>query len=406
MRIATCMALVAALLLTAPHATAEEAPDYTAESLIFVQGDLPSGWKLLDSEDCPEELPTEEQVSEAGGDAVDAFELTVEYRLIGMADGSKAVVAIMDADLEGGPAVYVNGLKALAAPAGWKVVELAHPQRVMLVAAAAEKLDEVAAWQTKVAAQKLARMAYDRLLMDFQDGKSGKLSIQRAEEYADAALKLSKNMPAARAIQGVTAIFKDDKDGGIKTLKGALAANGDLAPTDRMKWFGWGVIGRARINDTEKKPATESENKEAVAAFRSALGYQDAAIEEANELNDPYLRLRVWGTRYNLCCGLVRIGEKDAAFKELETCMTVGKRLLSLGKRWGRWFEHAWFWDKDLEPVRKDPRFMELMKKHAPDEYDWAKRTEELTKAKKKSDEEKARQKAAKEKEKAGGANG
>lgn len=411
MRIATCMALAATLLFTAPYALADEAPDFTAESLIFVQDDLPSGWKLLDSEDCPAELPNEEQVSEAGGDDVDAFELTVEYRLIGMSGGGMAVVAIMDADLEGGPAVYTTGLKALAAPGGWKIVELGHPQRVMLVAGTPEKMDEIVAWQTKVAAQKLALMAYDRLLSDFQDGKSGKLSIQRATEYADAALKLKANMPAARAIHGVTAIFKDDKDGGIKTLKGALAASGDLAPTARMKWFGWGMIDRTRINDTEEKPATAAENKEAVAAFRTALQYQDAAIAEANERNDPYLRLRVWGTRYNLCCGLVRIGDKDSAFKELETCMTVGKRLLSLGKRWGRWFEHAWFWDKDLEPVRQDPRFMTLMKKHAPDQYDWTKRTEELQKAKKKSDEEKAKQKAQKakadkEKEKGGGASG
>ena len=126
------------------------------------------------------------------------------------------------------------------------------------------------------------------------------------------------------------------------------------------------------------------------------MRYEDQAIEEANERNDQYLRLRVWGTRYNMCCGLVRIKSHDEAFKELETCMTIGKRLLSLGNRWQRWFEHAWFWDKDLEPIRKDPRFMPLMKKVAPDEYDWEKRTPELEKAKKQMEEQRAKQEAAK----------
>ncbi|MDJ0976081.1 MAG: hypothetical protein QNJ98_16600 [Planctomycetota bacterium] len=395
MRALPLLALVCCLALAVP-AYADEAPDFTAETLIFVQDDLPSGWKLLDSGDCPPELPSEDRVTEAGGEDVDSFAITCEYRLVKAPGGMQAVVAIVDVDLDEDTPKYINGLKAIAAPNAWKVVELGHAQRVMLVAAPAEKIDELVSWQKDIAARNLMVLAYDRLLSDFQDGKSGKLSMERAGEYASAALSIRKGMSGAKAVQGMVMLMKDDKEGGISTVRKALGDSGKLAATPRMRFFGWGLIGRALINDTEEKPATAQQNKDAVEAFKNAMRYEDQAIEEANERNDQYLRLRVWGTRYNMCCGLVRIKSNDEAFKELETCMTIGKRLLSLGNRWQRWFEHAWFWDKDLEPIRKDPRFMPLMKKVAPDEYDWEKRTPELEKAKKQMEEQRAKQEAAK----------
>ncbi len=410
MRLAARLALAAALFLAAPAAFAEEAPDYTAESLIFVQDDLPSGWKLLDSSDCPAELPSEDQVLEAGGDAVDAFSLTAEYRLLQGPGGAQAVIVIVDVDHDEGTAAYVNGLKGLAMPKGWKVVDLGHTQRVMLVAGPAEKLDELVAFQKDVAARNLVKLAYERLLSDFQDGKSGRLSIKRAGEYADAALKVRDGSAAAKAIHGFTQLMKEDNEGGISTVRKAMQTSGKHSPTPRMRFFGWGLIGRALINDTPKKPATEQENKDAVEAFKKAMQYEDEAIAEANERNDQYLRLRVWGTRYNLCCGLVRIKSTAEAYKQLETCMTIGKRLLSLGNRWQRWFEHAWFWDEDLAPIRTEKRFVDLMKKHAPDKYDWEKRKPELEKLKKKRDEERKKQEAAKkaeeEKKKGGGGAG
>ncbi len=395
MRALPLLALVCSLVLAVP-AHAEEAPDFTAETLIFVQDDLPSGWKLLDSGDCPPELPSEDRVTEAGGEAVDAFAITCEYRLVQAPGGVQAVVAIVDVDLDEDTPKYLSGLKALASPNAWKVVELGHAQRVMLVAAPAEKLDELVSWQQDIAARNLMVLAYDRLLSDFQDGKSGKLSLERAGEYASAALTIRKGMSGAKAIQGMVMLMKEDKEGGISTVRKALGDSGKLAATPRMRFFGWGLIGRALINDTKEKPATPQQNKDAVEAFKNAMRYEDQAIAEANERNDQYLRLRVWGTRYNMCCGLVRIKSHDEAFRELETCMTIGKRLLSLGNRWQRWFEHAWFWDEDLEPIRKDPRFMTLMKKVAPDEYDWEKRTPELEKAKKQMEEQRAKQEAAK----------
>lgn len=395
MRVAPGLVLVCALALAAP-AHAEEAPEYTAETLIFVQDDLPSGWKLLDSEACPPALPTEEKVTEAGGEGVDSFAITCEYRLVQGPGGVKAVIAIVDVDLEDESPTYLRGLKAMATEGSFQVVELGHAQRVMLVAAPAEAQEALIEWQKDVAARNLVRLAYRRLLVDFQDGKSGKLSMERAGEYAEAALAIRPGMSGAKAIQGMVQIMQEDQDAGVSNLRKALGDSGKLAATPRMRFFGWGLIGRALINDTKEKPATPQQNKDAVEAFRQAMQYEEHAIQEANDRNDAYLRLRVWGTRYNLCCGLVRIQSHDEAFKELETCMTIGKRLLSLGDRWQRWFEHAWFWDKDLEPIRKDPRFMTLMKKVAPDDYDWEKRTPELEKAKERMEAERAKQEAAK----------
>jgi len=56
-------------------------------------------------------------------------------------------------------------------------------------------------------------------------------------------------------------------------------------------------------------------------------------------------------TQYNAACGYAQLGDIDKAFELLE------RGLPNAGPEWGRWIQH----DSSLDPLRKDPRYRELL---------------------------------------------
>jgi len=56
-------------------------------------------------------------------------------------------------------------------------------------------------------------------------------------------------------------------------------------------------------------------------------------------------------TQYNAACGYAQLGDIDKAFELLK------RGLPNAGPEWGRWIQH----DSSLDPLRKDPRYRELL---------------------------------------------
>jgi quercetin dioxygenase-like cupin family protein len=72
------------------------------------------------------------------------------------------------------------------------------------------------------------------------------------------------------------------------------------------------------------------------------------AIMEARDVPEEYL----WGRHYNLACYEAMAGESDAAFVHLRKAVELN------GDQVMNWLPH----DTDLDPLRDDPRFAELLK--------------------------------------------
>ena len=416
MRRLSCLTALLALLL-GPVATvhgegADDDPGYAAESLILTEADLPSPWKMGElGEDLPEGLPSEDDITGIAGEDVDTFDVGIEHRPIKGPAGEDLVLAVLDIDLED-PVPFMNALKKAAASKGWRHAELGHRRRVMVVAgpeAVATKLESI---QRDAAARNLGAMAFERLLSDFNEGKPGKTSVKRARSFAKVSETLAEKTPLSRTIIGLCGIFEgkalEDKQEGLDLVREWVDKDGVFKPTTELKLFAWGMIGRTLI---EKK--TDNAYKESVKWLDKCVEEEELASKLANERGDSYLRLRVWGNRYNGICSLAKLGDTDEVLQRLPKCLELGARMTTLDGTWQQFFEHVWYWDEDLDEVRKDPRFMDIVKANAPEKmkfvdpatrsqkeekYDFAKRRAQLDEIRKKREEAKKKAEEAKKK--------
>lgn len=80
--------------------------------------------------------------------------------------------------------------------------------------------------------------------------------------------------------------------------------------------------------------------------YREAARYYAAAIEAGDKSPDNY---------YNAACVFSIIGDKDKAFGYLQEAIRLGFREVELLKV-----------DKDLEPIRGDPRWQRVLEKPKP----------------------------------------
>jgi hypothetical protein len=417
MRRYSCLAALLALLLgpaPALHAddVADDDPGYAAESLIVTEADLPSPWKLGElGEDLPG-LPTEAAITGVAGEKIDTFDVGIEHRPIKGPGGEDLVIAVLDVDLDD-PAPFLDALKSAAAAKGWRHGELGHRRRVMIVAGPEELAKKLESIQRDAAARNLGGMAFERLLSDFNQGKPGRTSIQRARAFAKVSEALAEKTPLSRTILGLCGIFEntelEDKQEGLDLLREWVDKDGVFTPSTELKLFAWGMIGRTLA---EKK--TDKAYEESVKWLDKCVAEEELATKLANERGDSYLRLRVWGNRYNGICSLAKLGRKQEALSRLPRCLELGARMTTLDGSWQNYFEHVWYWDEDLDELRKEAGFMDIVKKHAPEKmkyvdpatrqqkeekYDFAKRRTQLDEIRQKREEAK---KKAEEREKSG----
>ncbi|MCP5069470.1 MAG: hypothetical protein GY946_23125 [bacterium] len=415
MRRYCCLIALFALLLgpvPAVHAgdAASEDPGYAAESLILTEADLPSPWKLGElGEDMPAGLPSEDDITGIAGADVDTFDVGIEHRPIKGPAGEDLVLAVLDVDLDD-PVPFLSALKSAAAAKAWRLSELGNRRRIMLVAGPEEIAKKLESIQRDAAASNLGAMAFERLLSDFNEGKPGTTSVKRARSFAKISENLTEKSPLSRTILGLCGLFEnkelEDKQEGLDLLREWVDKDGVFKPTTELKLFAWGMIGRTLI---EKK--TDKAYEESVKWLDKCVAEEELASKLANERGDSYLRLRVWGNRYNGLCSLAKLGRKQEALDRLGECLALGVRMTTLDGSWQQYFEHVWYWDEDLDELRKEAGFMDIVKEHAPEKmkfvdpatrsqkeekYDFAKRRTQLDVVRKKRAEAKKKAEEAK----------
>jgi len=384
--------LVASFGVALP-AQAEDIPNYAAESLILEEDDLPNGWEMdVDTmeDEFPAGFPNDTLLEEAGGDDIDTSSLIVESRVLRSPDKALCYIAVIDADMDEGFGMYHDAIKAKAASGGWTLGTVGSKRRIVVIAGPEAARGLLAEKQKEIGARNLGELAYSRLLSDFSDGRPGPTSMKRAVEFAEASEDLVGATPLSQTIKGVVHLFRDETDKGIPMLRKHVDGDGVLRPSDTLRGFAYGLLGRYLLEKKEKK-----HDGEALQWLTQAIGLEKVLVKQARDSGDAYLFLRVWGNHLHRMSALVRLDRKDEAFDKIPSMMELGQQLLSMGG-WQRWFEHVWFWSEELEPLRADERFKKELEPFAPKDYEWDKRLEELQKQKKQRDE--ARAKAEKEK--------
>lgn len=98
---------------------------------------------------------------------------------------------------------------------------------------------------------------------------------------------------------------------------------------------GWQRLGR--LYSDARKP------KKAIEAFEKGLVLRKAESDAS-----------LAGLRYNLCCALAKVGRLDEAFAAFDKVLAGGKGLS----------DRLLMTDRDLDPLRKDPRWDKLMAKY------------------------------------------
>ncbi len=384
MRALLCLLMPLVVTCAAAAAAHAEEVDFNAEVMITTQKDLPKGWEVVDEP--AEGLPTEEEILGAGGEAVDEFSLTSEYRALKGPDGMHAVVCIVDVDTEGGPHPYTQALMLKAAPQRWVVKQMGHPTRLMLIACSnPEETPKLVNWQSVLAADKLCKLAFRRILSDFANMSPGKISRQRAAEYSLAASKLVPKAAAADTIKGLLYLYDDEWDLGLETIRDSLKPARPLPPEIGLEMFACHTIGGRMLM---RKDATLWE--EAAQFLERARGLSKAVLEVAKG-DLVMLRNSAFGARYNLACAYSLMKRTNDALSEVDEAMNLCK-LIHYGQQYKFQFIHFWLGDEDLANIRSEKKFEELTKKYAPKDFDWEKEREEFEKRKKEREEAKKKQ--------------
>ena len=192
-------------------------------------------------------------------------------------------------------------------------------------------------------------------------GRGPAMDLDAGKPYIETALRLNPDSYDARLCAGNLALAQRDYPAAIRHLEIAIALD-PLAyrPAGMIVQAYVGIGDRPHVLAAAQRLATRCEKLlELEPDHGGALGHMVAALSELGEVD----RAREWARRaqlfdpdnvrllYNLSCGMVRLGDYDAA------CDALEKVLDKVSSGWLLWIDQ----DNDFDAIRDYPRFLEMM---------------------------------------------
>jgi len=334
-------------------------PSYSIEFLMPGEKEDPEGWKLVGSDRAPGSAPTEDELAAiAEGLGLDDESFYVETTGL-KKDDDVVGVAMTDVDQKVFP--FLDLVKAKAGEKGWRVLELGSPARLMIIGGAAGSLAAAETAMQEHVVYAMSEMAMERLR-----GKGGyeEAGQRVAAEYRNAIHTMVGEAGVIHALKGV-ADFKAARKVFLKPGKNrkldkklnnkaadafskALAEGMAYPPKKTVLIF---VAGELGSNLLQRK------DKAVIAEATRAL---EIAVENEEDARRQDTR---YGNRYNLACAYALGGQTDKALDALRRALEAMKSLAERPARTS--WEHIER-DKDMESLRRDPRFSKLMSDYEP----------------------------------------
>ena len=335
------------LMVLAPFAVAEDEvqiPGYSVKDLIYTPEDMTKDWTEISEENASKTAPTAARLRDLGtsiGVAKDAVH--VESRTLRHGP-SKGVVVLSMVDINADPKTFSAGLQLNATVLGWNVRELGSPMRLLITSSG--KLSAGAAdWQKGLAVYKLAALGWSRLMQEpNQEG------FMKAQAMFDAGTRIEPKAGVILAMLGRVRMAMRQQDAANEYFEKALQKDVPLPPKGALAVDAAGSFGLALLLKEDDELLGE------------ALRVLKMSVDLEKHTRNPGSK---FNNRYNLACTYARLGKKDEAFSELDRCLTVGKEVMG-ADGYAQAYAHCKEADPDMATLREDPRFEELMKKHAP----------------------------------------
>lgn len=345
-----------------PKPTSGEDPlvaPYISETLIPGSDATPAGWKLLDDDEAAAEGPREAQLAalaeELGIGAEKFYPMLQSYGR----DGATVTMAMIDVDAN--VRAFRDALGAKAAESGWRVSELGHPGRLLVLGGPADATQALEKQLVEHVVYKLSDLAMNRLRGDAGTEEAGR---EAALTYAESIRMLAKGSGTADSLEGVVhwirsqpkpPVTKDSKHDKAEQEKAVAAFTRALQPG-----VAFPPKGSVRVF-----VAAELGSLLLLLGDRSRLPQAVAALEQAVELEaDGRTVAGRQGNRYNLACAYALAGRLDQAFAMLEKSLEILKNMPA--EHWRTQHKYIDEKDDDMKPLRGDPRFSELMKRFEP----------------------------------------
>ncbi len=341
------IALSVLLLCCAPLAVAEDEvkiPGYSVKDLVFTPEDMSKDWTEVSEENASKTAPTAARLRDLGtAIGVPKEAVHVESRTLRHGP-SNGIVVLSLVDIDADPKTFTAGLKLNAGVLGWHVEELGSPMR-LLIASAGELSKGAAGWQKGIAVYKLAALGWSRLTQ-----AGDRESFMAARELLMTGLRIEPEAGVVHATIGRLLWAQRQQDAAAERFALALKKGAPLPPKGPLAADAAGTYGLALLL------------KEDDAVLEEALRVLKMSVDMEKHARIPQAK---FNNRYNLACAYARLGKKDEAFAELDRSLALGKEVMN-AEGYAQAYEHCKENDPDMSTLREDPRFEELMKKHAP----------------------------------------
>jgi hypothetical protein len=338
------------LLFGASPAWAEESeyepPAFGVHEVILDEESAPEGWTAT-SQPSPEEEKISSEV-EAQGDAAGVREdLVVSGVVLKDAAGGSVTVVLVDVEVD--PKGLSAALKASAEKNGWTYRELGSPGRIVLAAGPPAARETVVKAQVEHAVEALVRKSLSGL-----DERPPKTSLAR--RVAEAALAIEPKSGRAAAARAMALQFFLQQEGSkdpeawkdvLATFEKAFAPDAVKPPTERLAALTYGHWGFVLLS--QKTPGAQAKAKEVLT--------KAVELEKHVEGTDAQME-----HSYNLVCALSLLGEKEEAIRRLDAVLA---QIQADGGDTKAFVAGQIAGDHDLDPIRGEPAFAEMLKKYS-----------------------------------------
>lgn len=371
--------VLAALLLLAPHARADDEPappqekpalaavrlPFSLDDVAPADGQRPEGWTgVARATAVPATAPSTARLLAMARDAgVDAAALQVRCIPLRKGDGASAEFGVSAWVTLGVDAkTFAPKLAAAAGEHGWLTKNLALPNAVLVTWGSNEEAaDALQRWQVATAVHALCEKGFEAIASAGQAGdqETARRAFMRGQAMIQIAGRTEPEAGVFHALMG-RLLAQRDPAAALEHNRKALAANAPVPPPAR-----WIVVAAF-----EAGQALLTKGDEDLLAEATEILERGVAAEAASE--NHFMR---FGNRYNLACAYARRGETDKAFPHLEESLRYLKSAwqADMAQEGGasrldypNHFEHARTKDSDLEPLRADPRWAALFTKYDP----------------------------------------